>query len=60
MGKFQSTKIFDNYTVAIRQWKAQIKVYLTLNIIKPYISRIIWWGGGWQLSGLPSLSSYLS
>ena len=22
MGKFQSTKIFDNYTVAIRQWKA--------------------------------------
>ena len=23
MGKFQSTKIFDNYSVAIRQWKAQ-------------------------------------
>ena len=23
MPKFQSTKIFDNYTVAIRQWKAQ-------------------------------------
>jgi len=23
MGKFQSTKIFDNYTIAIRQWKAQ-------------------------------------
>lgn len=22
MGKFQSTKIFDNYSVAIRQWKA--------------------------------------
>ena len=23
MGKFQSTKIFDNYSVAIRQWRAQ-------------------------------------
>tara|TARA_R110002051_G_scaffold314161_1_gene390956 strand:- start:663 stop:1190 length:528 start_codon:yes stop_codon:yes gene_type:complete len=23
MGKYQSTKIFDNYSVAIRQWKAQ-------------------------------------
>ena len=23
MGKFQSTKIFDNYSIAIRQWKAQ-------------------------------------
>ena len=23
MPKFQSTKIFDNYTIAIRQWKAQ-------------------------------------
>ena len=23
MGKFQSTKLFDNYSVAIRQWKAQ-------------------------------------
>ena len=22
-GKFQSTKIFDNYSVAIRQWRAQ-------------------------------------
>ena len=23
MGKYQSTKLFDNYSVAIRQWKAQ-------------------------------------
>ncbi len=23
MGKFQSTKVFDNYSVAIRQWRAQ-------------------------------------
>ena len=23
MGKYQSTKIFDNYSVALRQWKAQ-------------------------------------
>ena len=23
MGKFQSTKLFDNYSVAIRQWRAQ-------------------------------------
>ena len=23
MGKFQSTKIFDNYTIALRQWKSQ-------------------------------------
>ena len=23
MGKFQSTKIFDNYSIAIRQWRAQ-------------------------------------
>ena len=23
MGKYQSTKIFDNYSVAIRQWKAE-------------------------------------
>lgn len=23
MGKFQSTKLFDNYSIAIRQWRAQ-------------------------------------
>jgi 6-pyruvoyltetrahydropterin/6-carboxytetrahydropterin synthase len=23
MGKYQSTKLFDNYSIAIRQWKAQ-------------------------------------
>jgi len=23
MGKFQSTKIFDNYSIALRQWKSQ-------------------------------------
>ena len=31
MGKFQSTKIFDNYSVAIRQWKAQHSHYQLLH-----------------------------